>query len=124
MKIRFNSKNIAKFAAMAAGATIALTSLTGCGNVSETNYTYTHAVIFEEGKTTIVPIQQWRQNGEQIQLLTDEGNTFLTSTFNTKLFKEVEGGLSVEDFAISLSDSDCEIGYLQEQDTSKVMNKK
>lgn len=126
MNIKINKKNIKKFCALAAGATITLSTLSGCGNKDmwDTNYTFTHAVIIEQGKTTIVPIKQWSDyDGEQIQIIMEDGNIFLTSTFNTKLFSEKNGSLTAEDFAISISPSENEIGYIERQDTSKVMKK-
>lgn len=134
MSLKANINNISKLSKFkmyvaSVGVAVAITSMSGCDSSNydmwDSNYTFTHAVIFEENKTTIVPIKQWSDyEGEQIQIITEEGNVFLTSAFNTKLFNEDNGSLSVEDFAISLSPSDAEISYLEKQDSAKIKIKK
>jgi len=124
MKVKINKKNITRFCAVAVGATIMLSSLSGCGKIEklENDYTYTHAVVIEEGKTTIIPIRDsFNFKGNQFKIVMKDGNTFTSSILNTKLFDEQAGPLCVEEFAMMISPDDNEIVSFQEKDTSKLL---
>jgi len=74
-------------------AVIALsTMLVSCGNqdLFDTNKTYTRAIItYGDGQTFDVNIKQWRDyDGEQLQIIADDGTVYLASSFNTILINE------------------------------------
>lgn len=66
--------------------------LAGCGNrdLFDTNYTYTKAIVeFPGGEVRELEIKQWKDyDGEQIQIIAKDGNTYLVSSFNTILVRE------------------------------------
>lgn len=68
-------------------------ALTGCGNkdLFDTNYTYDKAIInLQNGQTIEVKVKQWRDydDGEQIQIIAEDGTVYLTSSYNCTLIKE------------------------------------
>lgn len=70
-----------------------LTVLVSCGNYDmfDTNNTYTRAIItYGDGQTFDINIKQWRDygDGEQLQIVADDGTIYLTSSFNTILINE------------------------------------
>ena len=74
-------------------ATTMILGLTGCGNKDlwDTNYTYDRAIIgLPNGESVEVEIKQWRDYdaGEQIQIVTDDGTVYLTSSFNCTLIND------------------------------------
>lgn len=65
--------------------------LTGCGNMDmfDTNYTYTKAITYIGNEKLEIQIKQWCDyEGEQIQIIGEDGKTYLLSSFNTILIKE------------------------------------
>lgn len=65
--------------------------LTGCGNKDlwDTNYTYTKAITYIGDERIELNIKQWRDyDGEQIQIITTDGKTYLVSMNNTILINE------------------------------------
>lgn len=65
--------------------------LTGCGNkdIWDTNYTYTKAITYIGNEKIEIKIKQWRDyDGEQIQIIAEDGTIYLVSSFNTILIKE------------------------------------
>ena len=71
---------------------IALTMLASCGNkdLFDTNRTFTKALItYGDGQVIEVDIKQWRDyDGEQIQIISTDGDVYLVSTFNAILINE------------------------------------
>lgn len=99
-------------------------SLSGCGNYDafDTKYDYNKAIIFsQENKTaTIVEIVKWTDyEGEQYQILTNDGLTMVTSSYDTKLIDDKTSKLSAEDIARSIIGNDVKITYLDEIAKSK-----
>lgn len=65
--------------------------LTGCENKDmwDTNYTYTKAITYIGNEKIEIKIKQWRDyDGEQIQIIAEDGTIYLVSSFNTILIKE------------------------------------
>lgn len=65
--------------------------LCGCGNVDmlDTNYTYHKAICEIGGEYKEIKIKKWRDyEGEQIQIISKDGNTYLVSMNNCTLIKE------------------------------------
>ena len=69
-----------------------LTMLVACGNYDafDTNKTYTRAIItYGDGQLFDINIKQWRDyDGEQLQIVADDGTVYLASSFNTILINE------------------------------------
>lgn len=65
---------------------------TGCGNMDmwDTNYTFDRAIIeMPGGKVIEVEIKQWRDyEGEQVQIITEDGTIYLVSTYNCVLIRD------------------------------------
>lgn len=67
--------------------------LAGCGNrdMFDTNYTYDRAIIsLPNGESVEVRIKQWRdyKDGDQLQIISEDGTVYLTSTLNCTLIKD------------------------------------
>ena len=73
------------------GATLAL-GLVGCGNLDmfDTNYTYHYALTkWPDGTGKKIEIKQWADyEGEQIQIISTDGNIYLLSMNNTVLVRD------------------------------------
>lgn len=70
---------------------LGLLVLSGCGNrdMFDTNYTYTKAITYIGNERIEIQIKQWCDyDGEQIQIIGQDGKTYLVSSFNTILIKE------------------------------------
>ena len=69
-----------------------MSSVAGCGNRDwfDTNFTYNKAIIdLQDGTSITVDVKQWRDyEGEQLQIISRDGKTYLVSTFNCTLIKE------------------------------------
>lgn len=67
---------------------------TGCGNqtILDTNYTFDRAIIqLANGEVVDVKIKQWGDyDGEQLQIIAEDGTVYLTSSFRCDLIKEGE----------------------------------
>ena len=69
---------------------LCLIPLTGCGNkdIFDTNYTYHKAICNIGGEYKEIKIKQWSDyEGEQIQIIAKDGNTYLMSMNNCTLIK-------------------------------------
>lgn len=66
--------------------------LTGCNyDVVDTNYTWDTAIITQGGKTITVEVERWMDYGsEQIQIITKDGTTIRTSSYNCMLVRNGE----------------------------------
>lgn len=65
--------------------------LTGCGNKDmwDTEYTFHKAICNIGGEYKTIEIRQWKDyDGEQIQIIGKDGNTYLVSSFNCTLIKD------------------------------------
>ena len=69
-----------------------MSSVAGCGNMDliDTNFTYNKAIIdLQDGTSIKVDVKQWRDyEGEQLQIISRDGKTYLVSAFNCTLIKE------------------------------------
>lgn len=66
-------------------------ALTGCGNhdMFDTEYTFHKAICNVGGEYKEIKIKQWKDyEGEQIQIIAKDGNTYLVSSFNCTLIKD------------------------------------
>lgn len=75
--------------------------LTGCNKTMfDTEYTFDKAVINLGDKTIVVDVDKWNDyDGEQLQIITDDGTVILTSSYNCILLKtdsdeDIAGALS------------------------------
>lgn len=87
------NKNIIKIIAIitiAIAYIFGLLSLTGCNkDIFDTNYTYHKAICNIGGEYKEIKIKQWKDyEGEQIQIIAKDGNTYLVSSFNCTLIKD------------------------------------
>lgn len=68
--------------------------LTGCGNqqVFDTNHTYDTAIIqLANGEIVEVKIKSWNDyDGEQLQVVAEDGTVYLTSSFRCDLINSKE----------------------------------
>lgn len=67
--------------------------LTSCGNrdMLDVNHTFNKAIIgLPDGENIEVKVKQWKDytDGEQIQIITEDGTVYLTSSYNCILIKE------------------------------------
>lgn len=67
--------------------------LTACGNkdMFDTNYTFDRAIIaLPNGEVVEVEIDKWTdyEDGDQIQIITEDGTVYLTSTLNCTLIND------------------------------------
>ena len=64
----------------------------GCGNrdLLDTNYTYDRAIIqLANGEVVEVKIKKWSDyDGEQIQIIAEDGTVYLTSSFRCDLIND------------------------------------
>lgn len=72
--------------------TVLLMTLVSCGNYDmfDTNKTYTRAIItYGSGQTFDINVKQWCDyDGEQLQIIAEDGTVYLASSFNTVLINE------------------------------------
>ena len=77
---------------MMAVGLMCVTLLTGCGNqdIIDTNYTYNKAIITIAPDEAIeVKVKKWSDyEGEQIQIIAEDGTIYLTSTLNCTLIND------------------------------------
>lgn len=73
---------------------ILIAALTSCGgnrDLWDTNYQFDRAVIgFPDGTTKVVTVKQWTdyEDGEQIQIIADDGTIYLVSSYNCILIND------------------------------------
>lgn len=67
-----------------------LCSLTGCNyQMVDLNYSYDYAIINLGGKYETIAISSWKDyEGEQIQIKDNQGNVYLTNSYNCTLIKK------------------------------------
>ena len=64
------------------------------------HWKYNKAALFNENKSVIFNIANWRDyEGEQLQIVTEDGLVALLSSYNSKLFYDKQSGLKAEEFA-------------------------
>jgi hypothetical protein len=72
---------------------ILMVVLPSCGNVDlwDTNYQFDRAIIgFPDGTTKTITVKQWTDyaDGEQIQIIADDGTIYLVSSYNCILIND------------------------------------
>lgn len=85
------NKNIIEIIAILIIAGVIFLLLTGCGNkdIFDTNHTYHKAICNIGGEYKEIRIKQWKDyDGEQLQIIGKDGNTYLVSSINCTLIKE------------------------------------
>lgn len=72
-----------------AAAILILFGLTGCNQqIIDLNYTYEKAVCKIGNETKEIEIKKWNDyDGEQLQIIDEDGNVYLVSSFNCTLIK-------------------------------------
>ena len=67
-----------------------LIGLTGCNKqIIDLEYSYDKAVCNIGGETKEIKIKKWKDyDGEQLQIIDKEGNTYLVSSYSCALIKE------------------------------------
>jgi hypothetical protein len=73
-------------------AGLILANCTSCGNKDtwDTNRTYDYAIVaFPDGETKTIKIKKWCDyEGEQLQIIADDGTVYLVSSINCVLVNE------------------------------------
>lgn len=70
---------------------ILLLVVTGCGNMDmwDTNYTYDRAICDIGGEYQEIEIRQWHDyDGEQLQIIAEDGKIYLVSSMNCTFIKD------------------------------------
>ena len=70
---------------------ILLLVVTGCGNMDmwDTNYTYDRAICDIGGEYQEIEIRQWSDyDGEQLQIIAEDGKIYLVSSMNCTFIKD------------------------------------
>ena len=64
--------------------------LTGCNKqIIDTSFTYNKAIINTGNEILTIKIKKWNDyEGEQIQIVSEDGTVYLVSSYNTVLIKE------------------------------------
>lgn len=88
--------------------------LTGCNAaLFDTKFTFNKAIILGDNTATIVKIDKWTDyDGEQLQIVTEDGLVLVTSSFDTKLINDSNSDIKAEDIARSIKGDDVDINYL------------
>lgn len=64
------------------------------------NWNYNKAVLFNGNKAALFHLRNWKDyEGQQVQIVTDDHLAILLSTYNSKLFYDLQSSMSAEDFA-------------------------
>lgn len=71
---------------------LVLVSLNSCGNydVFDSVYTYDYAIVsFPDGSAKTIEIKKWADyDGEQLQIIAEDGTVYLVSSYNCILVKK------------------------------------
>lgn len=109
----------------ALAATLSL-SLSGCNKaIIDTRYIFNKAIVINGDSATIIEIKSWRdyENGEQFQLITEDGLVIVTSAYDTKLINGSTSTLKAEDLARSIVGESGQINYLNKEKSLTLNNK-
>lgn len=107
MKIK-NLKITSRAIGLVCAGTIALTSLTGCGNkqILDFNKSFNVAVESNNGYVSVAAIKTYSDySGDQVQFVTEDGLRVLTSTHQTELMKGTDTD-KIYAYALSLAGDD------------------
>lgn len=110
---------------LATTGVLATAVLTGCNQqVVDVKLKFNKAIIFHDDSATIVEIKKWNDyDGEQLQLITEDGLVIVTSSFDTKLINDEKSEIKAEDVARSIGGDDIEIRYLEKYEKDNVKSK-
>lgn len=104
-----------KAVALALVGVLGTTTLSGCGNkqIIDMKYTFNKALIINGNTVTIVNIKSWTdyEDGEQMQIQTEDGMYILTSAYDTKLIDDKNSENKAEDLARAIIGDDVIIEY-------------
>ena len=89
-KSLFTNKNFIKMVAITIMGICILLGLTGCNQqIIDLNYTYDKAICNIGNETKEIKIDKWNDyEGEQLQIIDEEGNVYLASSYTCILVKE------------------------------------
>lgn len=84
------NKNFIRLVAITIVGICILLGLTGCNQqIIDLNYTFDKAICNIGNETKEIKIDKWNDyDGEQLQIIDDEGNVYLVSSYNCTLIKE------------------------------------
>lgn len=108
----------------ALAATLSL-SLSGCNKaIIDARYMFNKAIIINGDTATIIEIRSWNDyEGEQFQLITEDGLVIVTSAYDTKLINDTNSTLKAEDLARSIVGENGQINHLNKEKTLILDNK-
>lgn len=69
-------------------------------DIFDTQWTFNRAITFNGSKALVLPVKQWKDyEGEQLQIITEDGLVLNLCSFNTKLVYDKDSSLKASDFA-------------------------
>ena len=84
--------------------------------IIDTHWKYNKAAIFNKNKALVANIVKWRSyQGEQFQIVTEDGMVMLPSSYNAKLFYDLQSPIKAEDFAKKYVGSDGQVHVYGEE---------
>ncbi len=100
-------------------------TLSGCNKaIIDTRYIFNKAIVINGDTATIIEIRSWNDyEGEQFQLITEDGLVIITSAYDTKLINDSNSTLKAEDLARSLVGESGQINYLNKEKSLTLNNK-
>lgn len=100
--------------------------MSGCNaTIIDTKLKFTKAMMKgEDGNVIIIDVKKWTDyDGEQLQIITEDGMVILTSSFETKLFDDSKTDIELEDIAKALYGEDVRISYYDEDGVTLGLSK-
>ena len=92
-------------------------------NIIDTDYSFNKAVVFNGNRATVINITNWKTyEGEQIQVKTEDGITMLLSSYNTKLFYDINCKIKAEQVAAMYVGSDGVVSIYGKNTDSSLYN--
>lgn len=92
-------------------------------NIIDTDYSFNKAVVFNGNRATVINITNWKTyEGEQIQVKTEDGITMLLSSYNTKLFYDINCKIKAEQVAAMYVGSDGVVSIYGKDTDSSLYN--
>ncbi len=90
----------------------------------DTNWNYNKVTLFNKNKALLLNVNNWRDyEGEQLQVVTNEGMVLLLSSYNSKLFYDKQSNTKAEDVSKMYVGTDGTFSTLgKEIDSNKIIN--
>ncbi len=89
----------------------------------DTNWRYNKAILFNRNNALILNVSAWKDyEGEQLQVITDEGMVILLSSYNSKLLYDKQSNTKAEDFAKMYVGSDGKVSSIGNKETDPIIN--